>query len=112
MKSSMIDIIVSPLFMVVAFVFLAFCIALLIAKRKKLPYRAKVILGGIIVVIIVYFVFIAFLSVMFGSAMPPAPPVPPKSWILYKNSVKRNKRKIAFDYYEKYGIIPYKVEML
>ena len=79
MKSSMIDIIVSPLFMVVAFVFLAFCIALLIAKRKKLPYRAKVILGGIIVVIIAYFAFIAFLSVMFGSAMPPAPPVPPKS---------------------------------
>ena len=79
MKSSVIDIIVSPAFMVFAFVFLAFCIALLIIKRKKLPCRAKVILGGIIVVIIMYFVFIAFLSVMFGSAMPPAQPVPPKS---------------------------------
>ena len=79
MKSSMIDIIVSPAFVVFAFILLTFCVALLVVKRKKLPCRAKVILGGIIVVIIMYFVFIAFLSVMFGSAMPSAPPVPSKN---------------------------------
>ena len=76
MKSSMIDILVSPAFMVFAAAVLVLCIIFFAAKRNKLSRKTKMALVVLILIVLLYLSFIAFVSIMFGNSMPSAPPVP------------------------------------